>query len=189
MFILYKEKLKLDKNFELPAALQEIIDNTDKDEGIKWALYVFLLADRTDDNPMKDIPTDKRAALAKKIAFGSTKPQDSDENSILAVKAIKEYKEDHFDKTQSDVDLYDKKMFELMSLLTKTEPKILKNTHAVSGKISYTTNIDIITTILENVIKIIIDKATMVGLQKTGNSVTALRGGLSPNSKGKLSKF
>ena len=186
MFILYKEKIKYDKKAWIPPSLKEIIDKENESTGVKWGLYVFLTADRTGDNPIKDIPETKREALAKKIAFEDG--IGSDRYSELATKAIKEYKDHYFDKTQADIDLYDKKMIEFMDLLRRTKPKIVKNINAKTENISFTTNINIITTVLENIIKIIIDKAVMVGLQSTGNSTTSLRGGLSPNSKGKFNK-
>ena len=187
MFTLYKEKIKLDKDAYIPPSLLKIKSMVDDEEYIKMALYVFLNADRTDDNPIKDIPKPSRHQKAAKIAFDGVLP---DAKLVtLAQKAIKEYKEHFFDKTQSDIDLYDNKMVEFMQLLKDTEPRIVKNVHEQSGKVSYTTNIDIITAILDNVIKIIIDKSIMVGLQRSGNSVVTLRGGLSPNSKGNLTKI
>ena len=188
MFVLYKEKIKYDKKAWIPPSLQEIINKESADMAVKWGLFVFLNADRTDDNPIKDIPETRRMAMARSIAFDDYDISKDKDNLNLSLNAINEYKEHCFDKTQADIDLYDKKMVEFMNLLKETDPKIVKNIHEQTGKVSYTTNIDIITTILENVIKIIIDKTTMVGLQKSGNSVVTLRGGLSPNSKGKLIK-
>jgi len=187
LFELYKEGLKLAKGAYIPDSLDELM-REDKSNALKWALYVFLCADRTDDNPIKDIPEPRVATMAKHLSFGDDKVLDQD-HLKLATKAIDEYKKDNFDETQADIDLYDKKMVEFMTLLEETTPVIVKNVHEITEKISYTTNVDIITAILDNVIKIIIDKATMVGLQNTGNSVVTLRGGLSPNNKGKLPKM
>ncbi len=186
MFTLYKEKIKIAKNAYIPPSLLKLKKLVDEETYMQWAMYIFLNADRTDDNPIKDIPKPQVASMAARLAFDNNLPK---ANIELAVEAIKEYKEHFFDKTQADIDLYDNKMVEFMTLLKNTTPKIVKNVHEQTGKVSYTTNIDIITAILDNVIKIIIDKATMVGLQKSGNSVVMLRGGISPNSKGKLTKI
>jgi len=187
MFILYKEKLKLADDAAVPPSLTKLMKD-DKANALKWALYVFLRADRTGDNPIKDIPEPRNPKMAKTLAFGD-KNLFKKEHLELAEKAVTEYKKDHYDETQADIDLYDKKMVEFMQLLEETKPVIVRNVHDTTGKVSFTTNVDIITSILDNVIKIIIDKATMVGLQKSGNSIVHLRGGLSPNNKGKLLKM
>ena len=104
---------------------------------------------------------------------------------------IKEYKASCTNKIQKELDLYDTKIFQFISLLEdpKNTPTILRNEHDISGKISYSTNIDILTTILDNVVKIIVDKATVVGMKKGGKFLKSLRGGLSPNTKGKTTQI
>jgi len=184
MVTLYKNKLIYDTTKWQPPSLKKLIALC-KTPCTSWGLYVFLVGDRSDNNPIKDIPEETRPTIAAKLAFSGTVP-DSKEKKALAVKAIKEYKEHYYDRMQADIDLYDKKMIQFIDLLDDTEPVIRKNTHEKSGKISFTTNVDIITSTLENIMKVITDKAIVTGLLKSGNSMAGLRGSLSPNIKGKL---
>jgi hypothetical protein len=103
------------------------------------------------------------------------------------VTCIEDYKES-VDKVQRDVDLYDKKIFQFIDLLTdvKNKPTIKKNVHDKKGTVSYSSNLSIISNVLESVLKIIYDKAQVVNVQKGGKFVKSLRGTLSPLNKGKI---
>jgi len=189
MIHLYKEEVAINKkDIEIPSIL-EIIDTLPKEDYTKVILYIFLTEDRSNDNPIKDLQHSIRKRKAKEIVFG-----DANFNfwktyakyTDLITRAIADYSAESIDKIQKDIDLYDNKMYQFKELLDNTEPEIIKNTHELSGRVTFSTNIDILTVILDNIINIIIDKNKLVTMQKTGKFDGRLRGRLSPNTKGKL---
>ena len=189
MFQLYKEKIVLLEDDEGISAMQGILAKYKKDDAVKLCLFIFLTVDTGDLNPIKDFPEFKRADIARKIVFGSSTfdigKTYAGSNKLVA-EAIIAYKKIKYNKIQQDINLYDKKIYQFIALLKENKPEILKNEHEVSGRISFSTNIDIISTVLDNSINIILDKAALVMLQKTGKFSSELRGKLSPNTKGKL---
>lgn len=190
MLHLYKEKIAINKN-DLPNApsIKKIIDTFTEEDALQVIMYIYLLYNRSDENPIKEFPISERSRRARKLAFGDatiTIQVLFPKSEKLIGKAIKEYEKETIDKIQKDIDLYDKKMYQFISMLNENEPTILKNVHEHSAKTIFTTNIDIITTILDNSINIILDKAALTLLKKTGKFSNDLRGKLSPNVKGKL---
>jgi hypothetical protein len=190
MFQLYKGKIVID-NDKLPdiQSIKTLIKEVGDAEAIKLLLFMYLLYNREDTNPLKDFSIKERKLKAKSIAFGNTTdtietlyPKHTD----LIKKAFKDYEKLVIDKIQADIDLYDKKMYQFIELLDKNEPEIIRNIHEISGRVTFSTNIDIITSILDNSIDIILDKAALVMMQQTGKFSNELRGRLSPNVKGKL---
>jgi hypothetical protein len=167
---------------DTPDVLLKFLRKVPKKDKIKWAVYVYLMADRTDENPVKDLPAADRAALAAKAAFKTDAAiaKNLNNGSVHkdALSCIQDYRSELTDKVQADIDVYDNKITQFIKLLKDTKPQIIKNEHEQTGKTSYTTNIDIINTVLENVIKIIIDKATIASAKKTGKFVESLRGAL-----------
>jgi hypothetical protein len=193
MLHLYKGKIVVDKdNLPDSPSIRKIVKDYKAAEATAILKYIYLLYDRSDENPLRDFPAYKRSAKANMIAFGDKKSLDSrfdKEELKLIASAIKEYKKEKIDKIQNDIDLYDKKMYEFIKLLKDNQPEIVKNTHEGNGRVSFSTNIDIITTILDNSINIILDKAALIQMRKTGKFSNDLRGGLSPNVKGKLNNI
>jgi len=190
MLQLYKDKITIDKS-QLPKseAIKKIIDDFSEEKATQILIYIYLMHNRSDENPLKDFQEHERSHKAKIIAFGDAKPiADSfDKDQLkLITRAIREYENEFVDKIQKDIDLYDKKMYQFITLLNTNKPKITKNTHDITSKVSFSTNIDIITTVLDNAIDIILDKAALTHLKKTGKWNSGLRGGLSPHVKGKI---
>ena len=190
MFYLYKEQLTLDENkIEVPS-LKTLIGKLSKKDGLNLALYIFLIHDRSEDNPIKDMSESERLQEAGDLVY-------NDSNIIIDTvypkhskdiqTAIRDYTRIMTDKMQKELDLYDIKIYQFIDLLEDPDnaPQINKNEHELSGAISYSTNMDILTSILDNVIDIIVDKATVLGMKKSGKFLKSLRGGLSPNTKGK----
>lgn len=190
MLQLYKSRIIVDKNqLEKFPTIMKIVKDFKAEEANKIVMYIYLMYDRSDENPLKDFPSDERQIRAKKIAFKSDEPLDKlfdDKTLKLIIKGAKEYEKETVDSIQKDIDLYDKKMYEFIKLLNENEPQILKNINTMTGKVTFSTNMDIITTVLDNAINIILDKAALTHMKKTGKYSSELRGGLSPNSKGKL---
>jgi hypothetical protein len=165
MFQLYKEKIILDKNaidVEEILILVDLLENDKKKEdALKLVLFIFLSIDRSDENPIKDLTIADRAREARLLAFGNStfdikkkyKKYYADiERAMLA------YKKAKVDAVQKDIDLYNKKMEQFIKLLDDNEPEIVRNTHELSGRVTFSTNIDIINTVLENSINIILMK-------------------------------
>lgn len=190
MLRLYKDKIQIDKeNLPKIESIKTLIDEIGEADATKVLIYVYLMHNRSDENPLKDFSSHERSHRAKMIAFGASSPiseRFDAEQLKLITKVIKDYEESFVDKIQRDIDLYDKKMYEFIKLLDDNKPQIVKNIHETSFRVSFSTNIDILTTILDNSIDIILDKAALTHLKKTGKWSSELRGGLSPNTKGKL---
>jgi len=190
MLHLYKGKVAINKE-ELPniQEIDKIISTFKAEDSLKVLTYMYLLLNRTDENPIKEFAIPERTRLAKKIAFGNTTDSVATmypNDTKLIAQAFKEYEKLVVDKIQRDIDLYDKKMYQFIQLLEDNEPEIIKNTHEISGRVTFSTNIDIITSILDNSINIILDKAVLTVMKQTGKFSNELRGNLSPNVKGKL---
>ena len=180
-FDLYKEKIRLKKDeIDVPEIL-DLIEDLDDDEALKVVLYIFLAYDRSDENPLRDLPLEERLREAKEITKIDLNTYDSSKLNL----AIHKFK-GKAHKMQHDIDAYDNKLFEFIDLLNDTEPEIIKNVHEVSGKISFSTNIDIITTALENSLNIIMDKMVLTDMKRSGKFVQQLRGRLSPQKQKKL---
>ena len=137
------------------------------------------------------MPEPQRVSLAKCSAFGDStfdfnKKFNKQELTKIS-NGIKAYKESVND-LQKDIDIYDKKIYQFITLLENTKPEIVRNTHETRESVSFSTNIDIINLVLDNSINIILDKADLVLLQQTGKFQGSLRGKLSPNAKGTMNK-
>lgn len=192
MLHLYRGKIVVNKN-DLPdsPAIRKIVDTFKAVDALKVLMYMYLMYNRSDENPIKEFPVSERNRRAKELAFKDTTvtvktlfPKDIK----LVTQAFKEYEKLVVDKIQRDIDLYDKKMYQFITLLSENKPEIIKNTHDISGKVTFSTNIDIITTVLDNSINIILDKAALTLMKKSGKFSNELRGMLSPNVRGKLTK-
>ncbi len=190
MLHLYKGKITINKE-DLPEseAIRTIVDKFKVDDALKVLMFIYLVFNRSDENPIREFPISERSRRAKQIAFkDSTTNLETlfPKHKKLIGRSIKEYESMMVDKIQRDIDLYDKKMYQFITLLKENEPEIKKNVHDLSGRVTYSTNLDIITTILDNSINIILDKAALTLMKKTGKFSNDLRGGLSPHVKGKL---
>ena len=191
MFKLYKEKITLDKEHENFPSVKEVDNAFYEDEALAIILFIYLITDRSDDNPIKDFPEEERVLEALEVAFGdsdlSLEERYADDMDLIE-RTIAQYKKDNVDKIQKDIDLYDKKMYQFIDLLRHKDnkPKVIKNTHEITDKVSFSTNIEILTTILDNSINIILDKALLVNMKKSGKFNGNLRGKLSPNTRSKL---
>ena len=190
MLQLYKGRIIVDKeNLPDSPAIEEIVRTFKAADATKVLSYIYLMYDRSDENPIREFPSTERNKRAKALAFNSTSKsiQELFPDSINLIKtAIKQYQAKTVDKLQRDIDLYDKKMYQFITLLRDNEPEIIKNVHDISERVTFSTNIDIITTVLDNSINIILDKAALTLMRKTGKFSNSLRGKLSPNTKGKL---
>ena len=155
-------------------------------------VFIFLLCDLSNDNPLVDRPYNTRREEALEVAFGKDlqefiKIKDSSGNlRDLTNKAIDVYIKHVNTDEQKDIAAYSKKMDQFRVMLEGMKPTIEKNIHEVTGMISYSTNMDIINSVLRDVVSLIQAKASMIALHTTGVIPKHLRGGLSPLTKGKI---
>ncbi len=196
MFQLYKSKIVLDKAAINLNSIQELVDTLEADKKPALAknliMFIFLSIDRSEENPIRDLELADRAREARLIAFGDAdhdiKKKYSKYYDKIAA-AMVDYKTHNVDTVQRDIDLYDKKMEQFIKLLDDNDPEVVRNMNELNGKITFSTNIDIISSVLDNSINIILDKASLVKMKKTGKFNSSLRSLLSPNIKGKFNKL
>lgn len=169
---------------------KEFTDLLDKDEeiGNQLLLYVFLMCDISSNNPIRDVPYKEKEAEARAVIF-----DDPDYNVFkelgkewhdMLVAAIKCYEKNIVTDEEKDIYAYDKKMDQFREMLLETLPKIEKN-FGTTG-VSYSTNIDIINNVLEDIVTLIQTKASLVSMMVQGTVPKHLRGGLSPLSTGQI---
>jgi hypothetical protein len=126
------------------------------------------------------------------VAFGTKlqafiKLKDSNEKlRDLINKCIDIYLKDINTDEQKDIATYSKKMDQFRVMLQGMKPTIEKNIHEKTRVISYSTNMEIINSVLGDIVSLIQAKASMVALHTTGIIPKHLRGGLSPLAKGKI---
>jgi len=186
-FMLDKSRTVVDKNSLEHEVFKKILDK-DFDIGNKILLYVFLVCDISYDNPIRDVPYIDKQREAAMVVF------DSEDYSIynnlgsewndLTIEAIKCYDKEVVQDEDKDIYAYDKKMDQFREMLMETTPRIEKNFGLDS--ISYSTNIEIINNVLEDIVTLIQTKASMVAMIVQGTVPKHLRGGLSPLTKGDI---
>jgi hypothetical protein len=186
-FMLEKSSTVVDPTSLKHDIFKKILD-ADKEIGNKILLYVFLVCDISYDNPIRDVPYIDKQREAAMVIF------DDEDYSIynnlgkewndLTIEAIKCYDKEVVQDEDKDIYAYDKKMDQFREILMETVPRIEKNFGPNS--ISYSTNIEIINTVLEDIVTLIQTKASMVSMIVQGTVPKHLRGGLSPLTKGDI---
>ena len=182
MFDLYNGEIRLLRDEIKVPEILEYIKDMDDDDARPLVLYIFLRYDRTKDNPLYNLPASERdieAVYASKIDLSK---YDSKDMATLGYAYQKANKDD----IQEDIDVYDQKLFQFIDMLEELEPQIIKNTHELSGRVSFSTNVDIITTVLDNSLNIIVDKAVLTDMKESGKYNQKLRGTLSRKTQKKL---
>lgn len=188
-FDLYKGEIRLLRKNIYVDEVNDLIKSLSDKDALAIVLYITLMYNRTNDNPLKDLPEKERVLEAKLAAFGTSDFNISSVYDDTAVSlAIAGYKAANKDPLQHDIDVYDRKLFEFVEMLedSETEPVIIKNVHESTGKISFSTNIDIITTLLENSLNVITDKLILISMQQSGKYGHRLRGKLSKRKQNQL---
>lgn len=186
-FMLYKNRTTVD-----PSSLEykEFSDILKKDSeiGNKILLYVYLLCDLSHNNPIRDVTYLHRQEEAKLIAFDSNvydiERELGTEWNKLTIDAIRCYNKNIVTEDEKDIYAYDKKMDQFRFMLLETTPRIERND--TGDSISYTTNIDIINNVLEDIVSLIQTKASIVSMIVQGSVPKHLRGGISPLTSGKI---
>ena len=139
-----------------------------------------------------DRPWNTRREEALSVAFGSDLTKfvalkDSNEKiRDLINKCIEVYLNKVNTDEQKDIATYSKKMDQFRVMLHDMKPIIAKNVNEFNEKITYSTNMDIINSVLSDIVSLIQAKASMIALHTTGQIPKHLRGGLSPLAHGGL---
>lgn len=168
--------------------LQDVIKDTSIFDRV--CIFIFLLCDLSNDNPLVDRPWNTRREEALSVAFGDglTKfvaLKDSNEQvRDLINKCIDVYLKNVNTDEQKDIATYSKKMDQFRVMLHDMKPVIAKNVNEFNEKITYSTNMDIINSVLGDIVSLIQAKASMIALHTTGMIPKHLRGGLSPLAQG-----
>ncbi len=187
-FILIKSETVVDESTlkykEFSALLKK--DNT---IGNKLLLYVYLLCDMSMGNPIKDVAYTDRQKEALSVVFNSEtydiKKELGEDWNKLTIAAINCYNKNIVLEEEKDIYAYDKKMDQFRAMLLETIPRIEKNINK-NEAISFSTNIEIINSVLEDIVSLIQTKSSIVSMIVQGTIPKHLRGGLSPLTTGKL---
>jgi hypothetical protein len=116
----------------------------------KVCIFIFLLCDLSNDNPLVDRPYNTRREEALEIAFKEERDRFmalKDNNEIIRDtinKCIEIYIKYVNTDEQKDIATYSKKMDQFRVMLNGMKPAIEKNTNIRTNMISYSTNMDII---------------------------------------------
>ena len=176
---------------ELKRLLHELEDVL-KDPSIfnRVCIFIFLLCDLSNDNPLVDRPWNTRREEALSVAFGDDLTEfitlkDSNEKiRDLINRSIEIYIKNVNTDEQKDIATYSKKMDQFRVMLHEMKPVIAKNINEWNEKITYSTNMEIINSVLGDIVSLIQAKASMIALHTTGMIPKHLRGGLSPLAQG-----
>jgi hypothetical protein len=158
----------------------------------KVCIFIFLLCDLSNDNPLVDRPYNTRREEALEVAFGSDLARFmalKDNNEVIRDtinKCIEIYIKDVNTDEQKDIATYSKKMDQFRVMLNGMKPAIEKNTNDRTNMISYSTNMEIINSVLRDIVSLIQAKSSMVALHTTGIIPKHLRGGLSQLTTGEI---
>ena len=157
-------------------------------------IFIFLLCDLSNGNPLVDRPFDSKKIDALIVAFSGPENAANFKTSMesnVALKdainsAISAYVEYENTDEQRDINTYNTKMDQFRYMLKNMTPVIIKNENEKTGFKTFSTNIDIINSVLNDVVSLIQAKASMIALYTTGTVPKHLRGGLSQLSKGNI---
>ena len=195
--VAYKGVVTVDKASIVEPELKQLLHELEdviKDTSIfdRVCIFIFLLCDLSNDNPLVDRPWNTRREEALSVAFGSDLTKfvalkDSNEKiRDLINKFIEVYLNKVNTDEQKDIATYSKKMDQFRVMLHDMKPIIAKNVNEFNEKITYSTNMDIINSVLSDIVSLIQAKASMIALHTTGQIPKHLRGGLSPLAHGGL---
>lgn len=188
--MVYKSKAVID-----PESIQDYKEFKDLQKvkkGDECLLYVFLSCDLSWDNPILEIPFTDKEFEAKLLAFGDGKydieQKLGPKTRVMVEEACAVYRKEIVLDEQKDIAAYDRKMDQFLEMLKNTVPTIEKNTSGESGVVSYSTNIEIINGVLQDIVVMIQSKSSLIAMMVQGTVPKNLRGGLSPLTLGRFKK-
>ena len=197
--IAYKGSVSIDPDSIVVPELKRMLNEIrrilpDDDMYNRLCIFIFLFCDLSNDNPLVDRPYNTKREEALSIAFGErldefSKTKDTNEDLRDKInKCIDIYLKEVNTDEQKDIATFSKKMDQFRVMLQGMKPRIEKNTHETTGIVSFSTNMDIINSVLKDIVNLIQAKASMIALHTTGVIPKHLRGGLSALAEGKLAQ-
>ena len=195
--ISYKGSVSIDQESIVQPELKHLLSELKKsinNENIfnKLCIFIFLICDLSNDNPLVDRPYNTKREEALQVAFGDDLDKFNkikDSNDLVrdnVNRCIDIYLKEVNTDAQKDIATYSKKMDQFRVMLNAMKPRIERNVSERTEAISYSTNMEIINSVLRDIVSLIQAKASMVALYTTGSIPKHLRGGLSPLAKGNL---
>ena len=195
----YKGTVSVDENSIQSLLLKESMAEvtrftSDDDQYRRIGLFIFLLCDLSNGNPLVDRPFDSKKDDALIVAFSGIKEAADFKIYLEAATALKDainsaistYVEYENTDEQRDINTYNTKMDQFRYMLKGMQPTIIRNENEKTGFKTFSTNIDIINSVLNDVVSLIQAKASMIALYTTGTVPKHLRGGLSQLAKGNI---
>ena len=154
-FIFRKERIELNYKFFL---FKEFVDiwksdkTKTKNKANSMLYFVFLLADITEENPLKDVPANKLEEEAKFRAFRKRDKNFTTKEEELLSAAISKYS--YLNMTPEERMLYtlDKKIVQIVDMLDSSKPETVTNVE--NGVVSFVSNSKMITDALSRVSKV-----------------------------------
>lgn len=188
-FTFRQDKIVLDYKFYL---FKEFVDiwkhdkTKSKNKANSMLHFVFLMADITEDNPLRDAPPEKREEEAKFRAFKRKDKKFSDKELELLSAAIDKYAYLNTSPDERMLQVFDEKIKEITDLLENTKPETIKNVE--NGVVTFASNSKIITDGLSKISKIRKTRAQILSSIKNEAVSQKIRGqlALSPLVKGLL---
>lgn len=182
---IYKKQLRFKDSDTLDSPLKNLLKKSKK-LGFKYLLYVYLLKDMNNDNPIKDMREGMKHKEALRIAFKGELDRVDVEWKDLVNVALQYYDGKIVTDFQKEIRVYDDKMDQIGDVLKDMDPEIETNFNTMTGATTFTSNIDIINKMLKEVLNLIQTKTSLIALNAEGKVSKALRGSLTPMSTGRL---
>jgi hypothetical protein len=184
------EKIVLDYKFYLFNEFTDIwkYDKTKtKTKANNMLYFVFLMADITEDNQLRDISPSKRAEEAKFHAFKKRDKEFTDKEYQLLSAAIQKYTYLNTTPEERMLKLFDKKIKELIEVLESTRPETVTNEE--NGVVSFVSNSKIITDSMTKIARVRKDREKILSVIKKEAVSQKIRGqlALSPHVRGLIS--
>lgn len=185
-----KERLVVDANFYLFHEFVSIWKwdkSPHKTKANKLFYFIFLLCDLSEENPLRDVASEKKEEESFFRAYGNKHHQFLSKERALAEAAIDCYIK--YNKTAEEriLESFDNKAEELRDRLEETKPETVENSK--DGVTTFVTNTDIITRGLKELDSIKKLKINVIAAVRKEAMMQRVRGQviLSPLSKGDIS--
>lgn len=143
--------------------------------------YIHIVSKLDPKAPFFGAESTEIADLAKSTYFTETTPFPTDAENQINVAMAQYIKA--FEKAEVRIlKLFDDKIDQIKNLIAKTVPKIEENTNPVSGAVTFTTNIDIITKSLEKIDGLLVAKGKLEAkIRNESEGKGSVRGGKKPS--------
>jgi hypothetical protein len=187
-----KERVITDEIFYLFRPLVDLYEwdkSQNKDKANKLLMFVFYLCDLTEENPLKDVPAEKKEEEAKFKAFADRRKEFTKSELKYLIPAIDCYIKYNSTPEERILNKFDEKSEQLRDKLESTKP--ITKTNSKGGITTFASNTGIITKGLNELNTIKKSKASVVAAVRREAMSQSIRGQqtLSPLSKGNIQLY